>query len=230
MNQNSSQPLGINQATAIVVAGGVTYVLDNGRNTNVPSSNGQIFAYSAGVKRMRCRRSLTAYIPDYSAYTFPNYVIAANNGKWLYVLNQGDNSNTTNPQSGIAAFIITTPFQLIANCQWRPDQRHRRRSACAFLRIRPTSSSTPPTSTVRQLLASSIDENSGNLNPAESTTKAKTVIRYPVLRHGVSPPDAQANTFASMFSGGSGLRRPFPPASARVPDDCKTEPIRCNRI
>ncbi len=36
INQNSSQPLGISHGTAIVVAGGVTYVLDNGPNTNSP--------------------------------------------------------------------------------------------------------------------------------------------------------------------------------------------------
>ena len=37
INQNSSQPLGITQGTAIVVAGSVTYVLDDGLNTNTPS-------------------------------------------------------------------------------------------------------------------------------------------------------------------------------------------------
>ena len=48
MNQNTSQPLNITQGTAIVVAAGVTYVLDNGPNTNQPPSNGQIFAYTLG--------------------------------------------------------------------------------------------------------------------------------------------------------------------------------------
>ena len=46
----------------------------------------------------------------------PNYVIAVSN-KWLYVLNEGDNTNPNNTQSGIAAFTITQPYQLspIAN-------------------------------------------------------------------------------------------------------------------
>ncbi len=45
------------------------------------------------------------------------------------MLNQGDNTNTTNPQSGIAAIIITTPYQLspIAN---GGQTRHRRRPQC----------------------------------------------------------------------------------------------------
>jgi 6-phosphogluconolactonase (cycloisomerase 2 family) len=42
----------------------------------------------------------------------PNLVLAANNGKWLYVLNEGDNTNNTNAQSGIAAFTIFQPYQL----------------------------------------------------------------------------------------------------------------------
>jgi 6-phosphogluconolactonase len=54
VNQNSSQPLGISAGTAVVVAGGVTYVLDNGLNTK--SSNGQIFAYSLGSGRVAAGR------------------------------------------------------------------------------------------------------------------------------------------------------------------------------
>ncbi|MGA9584031.1 MAG: beta-propeller fold lactonase family protein [Terracidiphilus sp.] len=177
INQNSSQPLGINQATAIVVAGGVTYVLDNGPNTNVPSSNGQIFAYSLGSGGS-LQAEPNGYIPDYSAYTFPNYVIAANNGKWLYVLNRGDNSNTTNPQSGIAAFIITTPFQLspIANggqtsgtgagpmCILEDPSNQFVYTANAF------------SSTVTGL---AINEVSGNLTPLSQQTKAKDSYAIP---------------------------------------------------
>lgn len=121
VNQNSSQPLGSNcaaspnagvcHATAIVLAGSVVYVLDDGANTNTPASNGQIFAYSIG-NNGALQAEANGYYPDNANYSYPNYVLAANNGKWLYVLNQGDNANTTNAQSGIAAFTILSPFQL----------------------------------------------------------------------------------------------------------------------
>ncbi|HEY2467966.1 MAG TPA: beta-propeller fold lactonase family protein [Terracidiphilus sp.] len=111
INQNSSQPLGMSHGTAIVLAGGVTYVLDNGPNTNNPQTNGQIFAYTLGPNGSLQAES-NGYTADNSAYSFPNYVLAANNNKWLYVLNQGDNTNPNVPQSGIAAFQIVNPYQL----------------------------------------------------------------------------------------------------------------------
>ena len=92
-----------------MVAGGVTYVLDNGLNTN--STNGQIFAFTLGANGA-LQAQANGYTPDLAPYTNPNYVIASNNGKWLYVLNEGDNTNTTNAQSGIAAFSIFNPYQL----------------------------------------------------------------------------------------------------------------------
>ena len=58
MNQNSSQPLGMHNATAIVVASSVVYVLDNGVNTN--GTHGQIFAYQRDqMARFRHRRTAT---------------------------------------------------------------------------------------------------------------------------------------------------------------------------
>src|SRR3569623_1328432 len=114
VNQNSSQPLGMHNATAIVVASSVVYVLDNGVNTN--GTHGQIFAYSAGSNGA-LQAQANGYYADDPTLSNPNYVLAANNGKWLYILNQGDNTNTTNAQSGIAGFTINQPFQLspIAN-------------------------------------------------------------------------------------------------------------------
>src|ERR1700739_4273337 len=112
VNQNTSQPLGISQGTAVVAAGGVTYVLDDGPNTNTPvPTNGQIFAYTLGSNGS-LQAEANGYFPDNAAFSDPNYVVSANNGKWLYVLNHGDNTNPNNPQSGIAAFIIENPFNL----------------------------------------------------------------------------------------------------------------------
>jgi 6-phosphogluconolactonase (cycloisomerase 2 family) len=113
VTQNSSQPLGMKQATAIVVASTVVYVLDNGVNTN--GTNGQIFAYTTSNGSLQAQAN--GYYADDATLSNPNYVISNNTGKWLYVLNQGDNTNTINPQSGIAAFTITQPYMLspIAN-------------------------------------------------------------------------------------------------------------------
>ncbi len=49
INQNSSQPLGISQGTAIVVAGGVTYVLDNGPNTNLHHQRPDLRLFTRGA-------------------------------------------------------------------------------------------------------------------------------------------------------------------------------------
>ena len=112
VNQNSSQPLGMSHANAIVSAASVVYVLDNGVNTN--GTHGQIFAYTNSNGALQAEAN--GYYPDDSTLSNPNYVIAVSS-KWLYVLNQGDNSNPNATQSGIAAFTITQPFQLspIAN-------------------------------------------------------------------------------------------------------------------
>jgi 6-phosphogluconolactonase len=177
INQNSSQPLGISQATAIVVAGGVTYVLDNGPNTNVPSSNGQIFAYSLGSGGA-LQAEPNGVIPDYPAYTYPNYVIAANNGKWLYVLNRGDNTNTTNPQSGIAAFIITTPFQLSPIASGGQTSGTGAGPMCI---LEDPSNQFVYTANFNSSTVSglAINEVSGNLTPLSQQTKAKDSYALP---------------------------------------------------
>jgi 6-phosphogluconolactonase len=119
VNQNSSQPLGISHATGIVLAGGITYVMDNGPNTNSPSTNGQLLAYTVGTNGALQAQPNGVFADD-PAQTNPIYLIAesGSNGKFLYVANQGDNTNTNNAQSGIAAYTITsTPYGLspIAN-------------------------------------------------------------------------------------------------------------------
>jgi 6-phosphogluconolactonase (cycloisomerase 2 family) len=111
VNQNSSQPLSIHHGTAIVVAGGVTYVLDNGPNTNSPSTSGQVLAFTLGSNGS-LQAEATGVFPDDPSQSNPIYVIAESKGKWLYVVNQGDNTNPNNAQSGIAAYTIVTPFNL----------------------------------------------------------------------------------------------------------------------
>ena len=49
VNQNNSQPLGIAQGTAIVVAGGITYILDNeAPNPNPSGASAQVIPYTLG--------------------------------------------------------------------------------------------------------------------------------------------------------------------------------------
>ncbi len=99
------------QATAIVAtSAGQIFVLDDGPNTNTPPSNGQIFAYNVGSGGS-LQALANGYIPDNATYSKPIYAIQANGKSWLYILNEGDNANTTVAQSGIAAFTVTTPFQ-----------------------------------------------------------------------------------------------------------------------
>lgn len=170
VNQNSKQPLGISHATTIESAGGIIYVLDNGVNTN--GTNGQIFAYTPGNNGSLQAES-NGYYADDPTLSNPNQVLAANNGKWLYVLNGGDNSSSTTPQSGIAAFKILSPFQLqpVAGAN----------GATAGTGAGPQCILEDPSnqfvytanfndSTITGL---SIDENQGNLLPLPQTTKAK---------------------------------------------------------
>jgi 6-phosphogluconolactonase (cycloisomerase 2 family) len=178
INQNSPQPLGMKQATAIVVAGGVNYVLDNGPNTNSPSSNGQIFAYSL-ESGGALQAEPNGYTPDNAAYSFPNYAITSNNGKWLYVLNHGDNTNTTTAQSGIAAFIITTPFQL-SPISGQTGAIGGTGAGPMCILEDPSNqfvyTANYNSSTVTGL---TIDQNDGNLTPLSQSTKAKDSYALP---------------------------------------------------
>lgn len=179
VNQNSSQPLGvvsgnscsgICNATTVVLAGGVTYVLDNGLNT--AGTNGQIFAYTLGTNGA-LQAEANGYTPDNTSYSNPNYAISANNGKWLYVLNEGDNSNTTLAQSGIAAFQIVTPYQLDPIAGQAGDTGGTGAGPQCILEDPSNQfiyTANFNSSTVTGL---AIDENDGNLVPLSQSTKAK---------------------------------------------------------
>lgn len=175
VNQNSSQPLGMTHATALVVAASVVYVLDNGVNTN--GTNGQIFAYTSGSNGA-LQAQANGYYADDPTLSNPNYVIAANSGKWLYVLNQGDNASNTNAQSGIAGFTITQPYQLspIAN----GGQTAGTGAGPQCILEDPSNqfiyTANFNDSTVTGL---SIDQNQGNLRPLSAATHAKGSYALP---------------------------------------------------
>lgn len=113
VNQNSAQPLNIAQATAIVSAGGDVYLLDNESGTyTVGSSNtpttapGWIFQFTLGANGALQQTSGGA-VPDDVALANPVYLVLESKGKFLYVLNAGNNdTGSTNSQSGIAGYVL----------------------------------------------------------------------------------------------------------------------------
>ncbi|MGA2572046.1 MAG: beta-propeller fold lactonase family protein [Terracidiphilus sp.] len=110
--QNSSQPLGIAKGTAIVNTGGVLYVLDNESitikfNGNSITSPSQILPYTLGSGGA-LQAEPSGVVPDDSTLGNPIYVLQENNGKFVYVANQGNNTSGPNPESGIAGYFLTT--------------------------------------------------------------------------------------------------------------------------
>jgi hypothetical protein len=178
VNQNSSQPLGISHATGVVVAAGITYVMDNGPNTNSPSTNGQILAYTLGSNGSLQAQPNGVFADD-PAQTNPVYLISEAKGKWLYVANQGDNSNTNNAQSGIAAYVIqTAPYNLSPIANGGNTSGTGAGPQCIvedpsnqFVYTANFNSST--------VTGLSIDQNAGNLSPLSQRTKAKDSYAIP---------------------------------------------------
>jgi 6-phosphogluconolactonase (cycloisomerase 2 family) len=109
---NSSDSIGdVNQATAIVSAGGDVYVLDNepisitinGKTTSSPS---QILPFSVSGSTLEAVTS--GVIPDDPNLSNPIYLVVSQpNGKWFYVANQGNNTQDVT-QSGIAGYTINS--------------------------------------------------------------------------------------------------------------------------
>jgi hypothetical protein len=138
LSQNSSEPLTdpyssstegpseglVTQATAIVGAGSVYYVLDNEPITitfssNSVSSGSQILPYTLGSSGS-LQSDTSGIIPDAPTLSNPTWLMVDSKNKWLYVANAGNNTTgNNNPNSGIAAYFITqTPtyqFQFVSN-------------------------------------------------------------------------------------------------------------------
>ncbi len=122
LGQNSPQPLGIKNATAIVNASNVVYVLDNEPVTITSSATfqpgvypgGQILPFTVGSNGA-LQAQTGGVIPIDTTLANPNYIMVESKGKYIYVTNQGNNiTGTNNPQSGIGGYFLnTTPsFQL----------------------------------------------------------------------------------------------------------------------
>jgi 6-phosphogluconolactonase (cycloisomerase 2 family) len=118
INQNSSQPLGIGQGTAIVAGSGVIYVLDNepitvNFNGAITTGNSQILPFTVGTNGA-LQAEPGGIIPEDATVANPIYLLVESKGKFVYVLNQGNNAAGVNAQSGIEGYFITTTngFQL----------------------------------------------------------------------------------------------------------------------
>ncbi len=130
LNQNTAQPLGINEATAILQAGSTLYVLDNepitiasGSTFNAGTYPSQILPYTVGSGGA-LQAQTSGAVPDASTQSNPVWAMQelGSSGKFLYVANQGNNVQGNNTASGIAGYFMTNSpsFQLsfIAGQPW----------------------------------------------------------------------------------------------------------------
>lgn len=111
LSQNSAQPLGISQGTAIVNTGSVLYVLDNEplsyatSTTTTAVAPSQILPYSVGANGA-LEAEVTGAVADDSGTGNPIYMMAESKGKFLYVANQGNNVTGPNANSDLTGFVI----------------------------------------------------------------------------------------------------------------------------
>jgi 6-phosphogluconolactonase (cycloisomerase 2 family) len=106
INQNSAQALGIGEATAIVNAGNYVYVLDD-EGTLVPGTgaSSQILPFSVGSNGS-LQAQTGGVVADDTSLNNPIYMILESKTKFAYVINQGNNTQGTNAQSGISGYVL----------------------------------------------------------------------------------------------------------------------------
>jgi 6-phosphogluconolactonase (cycloisomerase 2 family) len=106
INQNSTQPLGIYQATAIINGGGYVYVLDN-EGTDVVGSGAtsQILPFSVGTSGA-LQAQTGGVVADDPTLNNPIQLLVESKGKYLYVANQGNNTTGNNAESGYSGYVI----------------------------------------------------------------------------------------------------------------------------
>jgi len=112
LSQNGVQALGIHQGNALVYASNVLYVLDNEsitvtfNNTSTTSAS-QILPFTIGGGGA-LNAEPSGVIPDDPTLSNPIYLLVESKGKYIYVVNQGNNTTGNNPESGIAGYFLTT--------------------------------------------------------------------------------------------------------------------------
>ena len=107
INQNSSQTLtGVFEATAIVNGGSYVYVLDNEATLVAGSgASSQILPFTVG-NNGALQSQTGGAVADDPTLNNPIYLIQESKGKFAYVINQGNNAQGTNAQSGIAGYVL----------------------------------------------------------------------------------------------------------------------------
>ena len=121
LNQNTQQPLGIAQGTAIITgtanngatqAAGVVYVLDNEPTTYTSNGNtittlSQILPFTVGSNGA-LQAETSGVVPDDPTLSNPIQMMVESKGIFVYVANQGNNIIGPNANSGIAGYFLTT--------------------------------------------------------------------------------------------------------------------------
>jgi len=89
-----------------VSANSYLYVLDDEPITaNGTTSSSQILPFLVGTGGA-LQPQIGGIVPDDPTLSNPNYLLVESKGKFLYVLNEGNNTSTTNAQSGLAGYVI----------------------------------------------------------------------------------------------------------------------------
>jgi 6-phosphogluconolactonase (cycloisomerase 2 family) len=89
-------------------------VLDNESITvGATTSPSQILPFTIGTGGA-LQPQISGLVADDPSISNPIYLLVESKGKFLYVANQGTipNGNTTNAQSGIAGYVVNSPFSL----------------------------------------------------------------------------------------------------------------------
>jgi len=112
VTQNSVETLNVTEGTALVGGGGMVFVLDNeAPSPNPTNASSQMVPYTVGSNGAMLAAT-SGPIPDDPNQSYPIYLVVENKGKWFYVANQGNNiTGTGTAQSGIAGYVINSPFQ-----------------------------------------------------------------------------------------------------------------------
>ena len=106
INQNSAQTFGINQATAILNGTGYVYILDNeGTDVTSTGAKSQILPFSIGTGGA-LQAQTGGVVADDPTLNNPITLLVESKGKFLYLANQGNQTQGTNAQSGLAGYVI----------------------------------------------------------------------------------------------------------------------------
>ncbi|SRR6266567_2733239 len=120
VNQNSTQPINTKQSTAIIFGGGFVYVLDNEPITvSGITSPSQIVPFTVGTGGS-LQAQVSGAVADDPNQSNPIYMLVESKGKFVYVANQGNNTNTTAAQSGITGYIIDPSQHTLGNMPGSP--------------------------------------------------------------------------------------------------------------